>query len=91
MIGGRCTGGNVLSRAVLITRKLSWREPRAGPPVWAAVRRANKDTGMQDVKPDEYGWARSIEVAEGFVARSVPPMVFFKIRQPARKPMRAAG
>ena len=28
LIGGRCTGGNVLSRAVLITRKLSWRELR---------------------------------------------------------------
>ena len=27
LIGGRCTGGNVLSRAVLITRKLSCREP----------------------------------------------------------------
>ena len=52
---------------------------------------SNKDTGMQDMKPDEYGWARSIEVAEGFVARSVPPMVFFKIRQPARKPMRAVS
>ena len=31
LIGGRCTGGNVLSRAVLITRKLSWRDPRAVP------------------------------------------------------------
>ena len=28
-IGGRCTGGNVLSRAVLITRKLSLRLMRA--------------------------------------------------------------
>ena len=90
MIGGRCTGGNVLSRAVLITRKLSWRDPRALTGVGVSAE-SNKDTGMQDVKPDEYGWARSREVAEGFVARSVPPMVFFKIRQPARKPMRAAG
>ena len=90
MIGGRCTGGNVLSRAVLITRKLSWREPRAPTGVGGSAE-SIKDTGMQDVKPDEYGWARSIEVAKGFVARSVPPMVFFKIRQPARKPMRAAS
>ena len=57
----------------------------------AVCAESNEDTGMQDVKPDEYGWARSTEVAEGFVARSVPPMVFFKIRQPARKPMRAAS
>ena len=39
----------------------------------AVCAESNEDTGMQDVKPDEYGWARSTEVAEGFVARSVPP------------------
>ena len=67
LIGGRCTGGNVLSRAVLITRKLSWRASRALTGVGGGAE-SNEDTGMQDVKPDEYGWARSIEIAEGFRA-----------------------
>ena len=38
LIGGRCTGGNVLSRAVLITRKLSWRESAQKPKLNKASR-----------------------------------------------------
>ena len=71
-IGGRCTGGDVLSRAVLITRKLSWREPRCK----AAA--GGKDTGMREIAARVFPGGSEKWSREVFL-RSVPPMVFLVI------------
>ena len=78
-IGGRCTGGNVLSRAVLITRKLSWRDSRSGACKCESVESV-KDTACIDEKRDGVRLCSVERIAKGFVACSVPPMVFFMVK-----------
>ena len=78
LIGGRCTGGNVLSRAVLITRKLSQ----------ARMRAARDKCG----KPFSVLYGLSEEVAAGSRGVAFPRWSFFQhdSRRGALRRVRAA-